>query len=209
MRKNIFGVLALGGLVSCSSNTSSQSNGARNAGGPGQSQSDDGGSDTNQGSSTSTGSSAGGFSGDGSSGGLGSCGDLGGGTMTWLLNGQSECTTLVETTRTTDSAMDFLEIVGSTATGVGIGLTVASYSGPLSGSYTCSPTAVIDGGPTVIFVYGGVNTIGECTITITQAGGASVNAQGTFSATGTFLDGGTANITDGTFDVSVMVTDGG
>jgi len=191
MRKRIFGVLAFTGLVSCSS--SSPSTGA--------------GSSSSSSHAGSTGTSSSSSTGSGSSGGIGSCGYLGGGTMTWLLNGESECTTYAMTTRTTDSSMDFIEIVGSTSTAVGIGVTVASYTGPLSGTYTCSES-IVDGGATVIFVYGSVN-VTECTITITQAGSANVNAQGTFSASGAFIDGGTANITDGTFDVAVTVTDGG
>jgi len=206
MTKCIDAVWVIAVMVGCSSSSSSLAPAVSNASGSGVGAGNDG--STASGSATGKGANDGGpEAGDGSS----SCGTPygtgvgNGGTMSWDSGGTSECAFLVEATHATDSAMDFLEIVGSTSSEVAIDITVVSYAGPLGGTYSCAT----DAGPDVLvtFIYG-MASLSECTITIAQAGSATLDAQGTFSAIGV-ADAGSVTITNGVFDVPVTVPDGG
>ena len=137
---------------------------------------------------------------------VGSCVALSpaGAKVSWNDNGTSQCAVVVEATRVTNSSQDFLEIIGGTSTGVGLALTVVSYTSALGGTYNCKT----DAGATslyVDFVYTGTtaSTVLDCTITITNAGTpGSANAVGSFSAT-LSTGGGTTTITQGIFDTPV------
>jgi len=203
----IFAVWVIAAVVGCSSSPSSTTpaGSGSNASSSGTGGGDGGG--TADGSTGYGANSGGAVGGDGSSvcGPVYGTGVSNGGMMTWDSNGSSECALIVEASRTTDSAMDSLDVDGATSSGVAVDIVVASYVGPLGGTYSCAT----DGGfnEEVIFIYG-LGTIADCTVTITQAGSGNVDAQGTFSATGVG-DAGTFTITNGVFDVPVTVTDGG
>lgn len=205
MTRGALGVCVAAILLGCSSNSPSStpagSGGVASSSGVGEG---DGGS-TPGGSTTGYGPDDAGTTGDGSSTcGTGYGAGVGnGGTMSWEYDGATECAFLLEATHAIDSTMDFIEIVGSTSANAAIDISVASYVGPLGGTYSCTT----DGGFEVIFVYLGT-TMTDCTVTIARAGSSGVNAQGTFSASDA-SEGGTFTITDGVFDVPVTVTDGG
>ena len=129
-----------------------------------------------------------------------------GAKLSWEDNGTPECAVVVTASHTTNPSQDFLEIVGGTSVGLGLAITVASYTSALGGSYNCKTDA---GAASlyVDFVYTGTVapvTLLDCTVTVTNPGKAgSANAVGTFSATFTSSGGGATSITHGTFDTPV------
>jgi hypothetical protein len=158
---------------------------------------------------TAGGGGAGGSGADGSGAGACVAFSPAGAKMSWLDNGTPQCAYLILATRMTSSSQDFLEIIASTNEGNGAGITVASYSGPLGGTYHCTD-AIVDGGlgPAYVnFTYPG--TLVDCTITIENPGAVGgANATGSFSATLTAAAGGTTSVTSGSFDTPVMATGG-
>jgi hypothetical protein len=125
-----------------------------------------------------------------------------GASVSWAENGAAQCAYVVVATRMTNASQDFLEIVGSTMAGVGMGLTVVTYASNLGGTYSCKSDAGI-GSVYVDFVYPS-GTVVDCTITITNPGTpGSANAVGTFSATVTATSGGTITISNGSFNTPV------
>jgi hypothetical protein len=149
------------------------------------------------------GGSGGGSAGRGGAGGASACQPIipGDGTATWDDDGVAECATLTEAGRMTSSSQDFIEVIGSTTTGVGIAFTVVSYTGLLGGTYHCKNDAGISA-LYINFLYRG--TLEDCTITFDNPGQpGGVHASGSFS--GTFSgDGGTIDVTNGMFDTPVM-----
>jgi len=128
-----------------------------------------------------------------------------GAKLAWEDNGTPECAVAITATRMTNASQDFLEIVGGTSVGIGVALTVVSYTSALAGTYACKS----DAGATALyvdFVYTGTGagTLVDCTISIANSGSpGSENAVGTFSATFTSTSGGTTTITNGTFNTPV------
>lgn len=134
-----------------------------------------------------------------------------GAVLSWQDNGTPECASAVVATRKTDSTQDFLEIVGGTSTGTGVGLSVVGYGSALGGTYTCKGDGGLVGGAGSVyvdFVYTGKNAqLVDCTITIATPGTpGGANAVGTFSATLTATAGGTITIANGTYDTPVTGT---
>jgi hypothetical protein len=130
-----------------------------------------------------------------------------GASVSWLENGTAECAYVVVATRMTSASQDFLEIVASTTSGIGLALTVVSYASTLGGTYECKSDAGI-ASQYVDFVYPGSSLV-DCTITITNPGApGGANAVGTFSATLAATGGGTTTITRGTFNTPVTATTG-
>ena len=129
------------------------------------------------------------------------------GTFSWRDNGTFQCATLVLTGRQTGTTTDGFQVDTATES-TGIDLAMASYNGPLSGTYSCQ-TGNGTTQPNILMQITGVARRGiaqasSCTITIgftTDSAGVQ-HAQGTFSGTATG-DGGTDLITDGMFDVTV------
>jgi hypothetical protein len=129
--------------------------------------------------------------------------------MSWLVNGALECAFIIEQSRTTSSSIDFLELIAVTMdSNYRIELNVSLTDGSaLGGTYNCGGPAT---GPNVMLEVGTPAVAGfsqDCTITIEQAGTATMNAKGTFSGT-VAGEGGVTAVTDGKFDVSVMPNGG-
>jgi len=146
-------------------------------------------------------------------GGAGSCTAVqpAGAKMSWVDDGTFQCALVIVTGRMTSSSQDFLEIIGSTSSGVGAGITVAASPGPLSGSYHCKNDGGAASGLFVDFVYTApqAGQIQDCTITIDNPGTpGTANARGSFSGTFTTTGGATKQITQGTFDTPVMLNGG-
>jgi hypothetical protein len=129
------------------------------------------------------------------------------GTFGWRDNGTLQCATFVLTGHETGTTTDAFQVDTATAS-TGIDMTMSSYDGPLSGPYSCQ-TGNGTTQPNILMEITGLARRGiaqasSCTITIgftTDSGGVQ-HAQGTFSGTATG-DGGTDEITDGMFDVTV------
>jgi hypothetical protein len=160
---------------------------------------------------------AGGGAGGGPTDGGGACSSaegIGGvsvGTMSWTYNGSPECAYLVEPSRTTSSAIDFLDLNAVTMDSQhAIDLIVSTTSGTLvSGmAYSCAANPL--SGLDVMLEINGPSGGGfsqDCTITVNQPGTATEHAQGTFSGTASG-DAGTGTISNGVFDIIVMPTGG-
>jgi hypothetical protein len=135
------------------------------------------------------------------------------GTMSWKSNGTTECAGLSIVGRTIATLADTIEIDTPSADGMAtLDIVLSSYSGPLGGTYSCEP----GNGTTAPYVAlaagdvkAGGSTTSDCTVTISfsQDSAGIQHAQGTFSGT-TTGDGGADVVTDGTFDLTVMLTGG-
>jgi hypothetical protein len=139
-------------------------------------------------------------SGDGGNG--GGVAGAGGSRLTWLDDGVAQTANLAIASRMLGSKSDFLEIIGSEASGTGITLTV---SGPptLGGTYDCGG----DAGAYVAITYTGTTHAQSCTISVTSAGmKAGANAAGKFSAVLVTTGGAIKALTEGSFDVPVTIT---
>jgi len=170
------------------------------------------------GSSEKSNGGTGGTSGAAGNGGASSCAAATGidgtsvGTFGWRDNGALQCATLVLAGRQTATVADTIEIDAATES-TGIDIALSSYNGPLGGTYGCQ-TGNGTTEPNVLLEVTGLETGGiaaasTCMITIgfsTDSSGAQ-HAQGTFSTTVTG-DGGSDAITDGTFDLTVMLQGG-
>ncbi|HVZ74012.1 MAG TPA: hypothetical protein VHJ20_16650 [Polyangia bacterium] len=146
--------------------------------------------------------------GSGGNGGSAACAPIipGDGVMTWNDDGVAECGTITIAGRMTSSSQDFIEIIGATTTGIGVGITVVRYGGTLGGTYNCKNDAGI-GSLYVDFEYRG--KFQDCTITIDNPGApGGAHATGSFSGTFAGADGGTIEVTNGTFDTPVMLVGG-
>jgi hypothetical protein len=169
------------------------------------------GGNTADGGGTGHGASGGNATGGGGKGGGGgsaACTPIipGDGVMTWDDNGLPECGTITVTGRMTSSTQDFIEIIAATTTGIGVGLTVVSYTGALGGTYTCKNDAGV-GALYVDFTYRG--TVQSCTIKIDDPGTpGGAHATGSFSGTFNATDGGSIEVTNGIFDTPVMIVGG-
>jgi hypothetical protein len=128
-----------------------------------------------------------------------------GAVLSWQSNGTPECAVAITATVLASSSMNLLEVVGGSGSGLGVALTVTSYTGPLAGTYHCKTDAgVLD--QYVDFVYTGTVSTGavvDCAITIISPGvPGTANATGTFSAT-LSGSGGTTLISNGVFNTPV------
>jgi hypothetical protein len=132
------------------------------------------------------------------------------GTMSWRDDGTLECAQLIEVTRIVTSTSDALDINASGINGTmvtGVDLDVTNTDGTaLGGTSHCGT----DGQVFAAITYSGRgvgNPPLDCTITIADPGSSTDHAQGTFSLT-LATDGGTKQVTGGTFDIVVTPTGG-
>jgi hypothetical protein len=133
----------------------------------------------------------------------GSCLALAGYTVGWQENGVVHCgiTTIDETSTPNGvfSTRDLFSVIGTDNGGNTFNLLVNSL---VPGTYSCGS----DAGVSTSFLYWPRTDTGypeiaqTCSITITSVGRSGANAAGTFSATFAPADGGTVEITNGTFD---------
>jgi hypothetical protein len=131
------------------------------------------------------------------------------GTMSWVDDGTLECAQVIEVTRTIGSTLDTLDINAASTNGTmvtGVDFEVTTTDGtPLTGTYHCNA----DGHAPGVVIYSGAGVSGsplDCTITIANPG-SSTDVQGTFSLT-VPTEGGTKQVTDGTFEIAVSPTGG-
>jgi len=132
------------------------------------------------------------------------------GTMSWRDDGTLECAGVIEVTRIVTSTSDALDINASGINGTmltGVDLDVTNTDGTaLGGTYHCNA----DGQIYAAITYTGKGVSNpplDCTITIANPGSSTDHAQGTFSLT-LPTDGGTKQVTAGTFDIVVTATGG-
>jgi hypothetical protein len=131
----------------------------------------------------------------------------GGGSMTWKQNGQAHTAAFASGSRAISSASDFVQFVGSEST-VAVSFGVATAAPPLTtGTTACGATSAT--APFASFSYTG-NSAGlasSCSITLTTLGDVTgSHSTGTFSGSISLDSGGTAEITDGVFDVMLTVS---
>jgi hypothetical protein len=130
--------------------------------------------------------------------------------MSWQDDGAPQCATIVSATYDAGSASTIFSVIGSAASGVGVGFGVATTAGGLTidGTYACGAAGSFIGS----FNYQKGSTPGfaaSCSLTVHSADGAGgVPATGIFSATVTQSGGGTKTISNGVFTVPVVVVGG-
>ena len=136
--------------------------------------------------------------------------------MSWKENGTPDCALTGYAAQNMGTVADTIQIYAATQDTKSVSIVLSSYSGPLGGTYTGQPgNGTTD--PEVTFDYvgsqgGGSAAMSECSVTV----GFSADSTGTQHAEGTFsgmvasdaIDGGTYDITDGVFDLSVTLTGG-
>jgi len=130
-----------------------------------------------------------------------------GGSMTWKQNGQAHTAAFASGSRAISTASDFAQFVGSEST-VAVSFGVATAAPPLTtGTTACGVSSAT--APFASFSYTGNSTglASSCTITLTTLGDVTgSHATGTFSGSISLDSGGTAEITDGVFDVTLTVS---
>jgi hypothetical protein len=169
------------------------------------------------------GSSAKSMTGPTGTGGAGVCGtkDGGfgapsGGSMSWQENGMPDCALTGYAARDMGTAADVIQIYAETKDAKSVNIVLSSDSGPLGGTYTCQPGNATTA-PKVTFDYvgshgGGSAAMSECSVTVSfsEDSAGTQQAKGTFSGTvaSDAIDGGTYDITDGVFVLTVTPTGG-
>lgn len=170
------------------------------------------------------GSSAKNMTGPTGTGGAGVCstkdggfGSPSGGSMSWNENGMPDCALTGYAARNMGTAADAIQIFAATGGDArSVNIVLSSYAGPLGGTYTCQPgNGTTD--PKVTFDYvgshgGGSAAMSGCSVTVSfsEDSAGTQQAKGTFSGTvaSDAIDGGTYDITDGVFDLTVTPTGG-
>jgi hypothetical protein len=155
------------------------------------------------------GAAACGSSGTGNADGSGGTPGTAAGTITWKDGGAAQAATFVSGSRARNSASDLVQITGSNSAGVAVSFGVATLAPPLAtGSFTCNATTASQ--PFASFAYtnsSGSSDVPTCNITLTTLGEATgTRAVGTFNATLSLDSGATVSLTDGVFDVMLIVT---
>jgi hypothetical protein len=120
------------------------------------------------------------------------------GTMSWQDDGTQQCAYLIEGTHTLGDNMETVEIIGSSLSALGVGVTISVYNGtPIGGLYSCGsgdfPT------PYVSLITTGRTVSGtslDCVINVLQPGSATDNIIAMFSGT-VVGDGGIETVTGG------------
>jgi hypothetical protein len=133
----------------------------------------------------------------------GGAGGAGGGLMTWLDNGVRQIASFASAARVTSATLDLLQVTGANASGAGVSFNVSTPPPLGPGTYTCGLT-----GSNIIvsLAANGSDNATVCTIQLAGIGAASgERATGTFQATGMATGGGVKAITDGMFDVPLIV----
>ena len=138
------------------------------------------------------------------------------GSMSWKENGTPECAFSANAGLYTAAGADTIEIFASTKDATDVDILISSYSGPLGGMYTCQPGNGTTA-PKAAFQYigshgGGLAAMSGCSVTIgfSEDSGGTRHTEGTFSGTvaSDAIDGGTYDITEGMFDLTLIPTGG-
>jgi hypothetical protein len=126
----------------------------------------------------------------------------GSGAISWKDNGTTQPTSFTSANRIVSPTLDMVQVVGSNSAGVGVGFGVATTPPLLPGSYVCGVGVV-----TLNYTVGSASSnVPTCTIDITTLGPASGDhIKGTFSAMVTLDNGMAKTVTDGVFDLPLMV----
>ncbi len=153
------------------------------------------------------GSSSGG-SPDGGGGGLG--GASGNGTLRWKEAGTQHTASFATAARVKSANLDMVQVTGSNPS-EGVSFGVGMTTPPLvTGGYACSDNNTVGSGRVVSIAYtlaAASSLAPTCAITMTSLGETTgTRVTGTFSATLPFDDGTTHTITDGVYDVSLIVS---
>ena len=135
-------------------------------------------------------------------------GASGNGTLTWQDDGVAHQAVFATATLSTSSGLQFLQIAGGEASGIGIAFGVTNKPAVAPGTFQCGASAA--GYPITSFSYTatGVSPLYEsCTVSITALGAAKGEiASGTFSAVLDKTGGGTKAITAGAFNAALTVS---
>jgi hypothetical protein len=131
----------------------------------------------------------------------------GSGTLTWKDNGAMHTALYPSGARAVSAMLDYVQVSGGeNQTGISFG--IATPPALVPGSYACSDSGV--NGRVVSFAYGmnGANSIvPTCSIDLTVLGDVSgTRAKGTFSGMVTLDNGSARTITNGVFDVPLVVS---
>jgi hypothetical protein len=130
--------------------------------------------------------------------------------MSWQDDGTPECADLVSASYDAGSASTIFSIIGSKASGLGVGLGVSTTTGGLTigGTYSCGTAGSFNG--TFNYQQGSTPTFAStCSITVNSPDGAGgAPTTGIFSATLTLSGGGTKAISNGVFSAPVSVVGG-
>jgi hypothetical protein len=133
-----------------------------------------------------------------------------GATMSWQDDGTPECADLVSATYDAASATTIFSIIGSKASGLGVGFGVSTTTGGLTigGTYPCGASGSFNG--TFSYQQGSTDTFAStCSITVNSPDGAGgAPTTGIFSATLTLSGGATKTISNGVFSAPVSVVGG-
>jgi hypothetical protein len=133
-----------------------------------------------------------------------------GASMSWQDDGAPQCATIVSATYEAGSASTIFSVIGSEASGIGVGFGVETTTGGLTidGSYACGAAGSFIG--TFNYQEGSTPAFAAiCSLTVHSADGAGgIPATGTFSATVMQSGGSTKTISNGVFTVPVDVVGG-
>ena len=133
----------------------------------------------------------------------GGAGGAGGGPMTWLDNGVRQTASFASASRVISASLDLLQVTGSNSSGAGVSFIVSAPPPLVPGTYSCGVTG---GNIIVSLAANGSDNATVCTIQLAGIGAVSgERATGTFQATVMATGGGVKAITDGVFDVPLIV----
>ena len=129
----------------------------------------------------------------------------GGAGVSWKDNGTLQTASFGAATRTRSATLDMLQVVGSNAAGRAAGFVVSTPPPLLPGPYACSDSGV--NGRIVTITADEATMFESCMIDIGSIGETTgTRTTGSFSATFTLSGGGTKTITDGLFDLMLIVS---
>jgi hypothetical protein len=124
--------------------------------------------------------------------------------MTWREDGVRRVAVFARATRVVTASVDILEMVGADGAGAGLTFTLGAAPPLAAGDHTC-PANVNGIGVTLrTALDGGIAT--DCVVELSVIGDATGGrATGTFRANVSPALGGTKTITEGLFDLSLVV----
>jgi hypothetical protein len=143
--------------------------------------------------------------GDGGGAGAGGAGGAGSGQMTWLEDGVRHTALFASGSRVTSASLDYLQVTGSDSSGAAVSFGVATPPPLVPGVYTCGLT----GGNIIVSLAANDSSDNatSCTIAVASVGAASgARATGGFQGNLAATGGGTKMITEGEFDVELIVS---
>lgn len=124
--------------------------------------------------------------------------------MTWLEDGVRQTASFATGSRVTAASTDYLQVVGSNASGAGVSFAVSTPPPLAPGTYSCGLT---NGNVIVSLAANSSDNATVCTIQLAGIGAvAGARATGTFQASLMATGGGMKAITDGMFDVPLTIS---